>query len=216
VKSKGSLPCSQQRACPYPELMNTVHTLPSYLRSSVMFSSYLSPGLQRQCLLSGFPAQIIWAFAFSHARYMPHPMSLLYLIISTLHGEYYTTRISTLCNFTPAKLRTNTLVIIKDNNNPQKEKEQSSLRPKHRLLWMASLTIKERLKLKLGRNILHPCISVLDTSGSGSTCTFLYVRLHKGCTFNPERVCVTLNHGTPIPLALWRCSLHLVIKMKGA
>jgi len=54
-------------------------------------------------------------------------LSLLYLMISTLHGEYDTTRISTFCNFTPAKLRTNTLVIIEDNNNPQKEKEQSSL-----------------------------------------------------------------------------------------
>jgi len=26
-------------------------------------------------------------------------------------------------------------------------------------MWMASFTVKERLKLKLGRNIFHPCIS---------------------------------------------------------
>lgn len=140
--------------------------------------------------------------------------------------------------FSPAELRTITLVIIKGNNNPQKENEQFSLRLKHRVLayksghsmWRASFTIRPLYRqgkathwsLKEIYDFTLVFLAVLDDTSkkcrtsSGSTCTFLFVRLHKGCTFSLQEERVTLNHGTPIPLALCRCSLHLVIKMKGA
>jgi len=103
------------------------------VKCNVFFIS--KPGPSKTMPTLRFPrANHLRICLFPCTLHAPPNLFLLSLIISTLHGEYYTTRISTLCNFTPAKLRTNTLVIIKDNNNPQKEEEQSSLRLKHRVL----------------------------------------------------------------------------------
>jgi hypothetical protein len=75
--------------------INPVHTTPPYLRSILILSTHLCPGLPSGLFPSGFTTNILYAFLFSpmHATWPDH-LILLDLIIQIVLGEDYK-----LCSF---------------------------------------------------------------------------------------------------------------------
>jgi hypothetical protein len=85
---------------PIVSQIDSVHTIPSYLRSILILSNHIRLGLPSGLFPSGFPTNILYTLIFAPIRATcpPNPI-FLYVIILIMFGEEYKLWSYSLCSF---------------------------------------------------------------------------------------------------------------------